>query len=108
VQNILSSSFAANANIKIYSTLILPVVRYGCDGWSLTLREDHRLRVPENRVLRKVFGPRRDDVTGEWRKLHKEELYDLYSSPNIIRVIKSRLTRWAWLVARMGGEERYI
>jgi hypothetical protein len=66
----------------------LPVVLYGCETWSLTLRDEHRLRVFENRVQRKIFGPKRDEVTGEWRKLHNEELRDLYSSPNIIRIIK--------------------
>ena len=76
-------------------------VLYGCETWSLTLREEHRLRVFENRVLRRIFGPRRDGVTGEWRKLHNEELNDLYSSPNIVRVIKSRRLRWAGHVARM-------
>jgi hypothetical protein len=68
----------------------------------LTLREEHRLRVFENRVLMRIFGPKRDGVTGEWRRLHNEELNDLYSSPNIIRVIKSRRMRWAGHVARMG------
>ena len=68
--------------------MILPVVLYGCETWSLTLREEHRLRVFENRVLRRIFGPKRDRVTGEWRKLHNEELNDLYSSPNIARVKK--------------------
>jgi hypothetical protein len=86
--------------IKIYRTIILPVL-YGCETWSLTLREEHRLRVFENRVLRGIFGPKRDEVTGEWRILHNEELYDLYSSPNIIRVIKLRRMRWAGHVARM-------
>ena len=83
-----------NLKIKIYRTIILPVVLYGCETWSLTLREERRLRVFENRVLRRVFGPRRDEVTGEWRKLHNEELRDLYSLPNIVRVVKSRRMRW--------------
>ena len=96
-----------NLKIKIYRTTILPVVLYGCETWSLTLREECRLRVFENRVLRRIFGPKRDEVTGEWRKLHNEQLNDLYSSPNIVRVIKSRRMRWAGNVARM-GERRGI
>jgi hypothetical protein len=91
-----------NTKIKIYGTIILPVVLYGCETWSLTLMEEHRLRVFENRVLRRIFGSKRDEVTGEWRRLQNEELNDLYSSPNIIRVIKSRRMRWAEHVARMG------
>jgi hypothetical protein len=75
---------------------------YGCETWSLTLREEHRLRVFGNRVLRRIFGPKRDEVTREWRKLHNEELRDLYSSPSIIRIIKLRRMRWAGHVARMG------
>jgi hypothetical protein len=81
---------ALTLKIKIYKTIILPVVLYGCETWSLTLREGRRLRVFENRVLRRIFGPKRDEVTGEWRKLHNEELNNLYSSPNIVGVIKSR------------------
>jgi hypothetical protein len=83
----------------------LPVVLYGCESWSLTFREVCRLRVFENKVLRRIFGPKREEVTGEWRRLHKKELYALYSSPNIIRVIKSRRLRWAGHAARMGREE---
>jgi len=87
-----------------YRTIILPVVLYGCETWSLTLGEEGKLRVSENMVLRRIFRPRRDEVTGEWRRLHIEELNDLYSSPNIVRVIKSRRMRWAGHVARMGEE----
>jgi hypothetical protein len=91
-----------NTKIKIYRTIILPVVLYGCETWSLKLREEHRLTMFENRVLRRIFRPKRDEVAGEWKRLHNEELNDFYSSPTIIRVIKSRRMRWAGHVARMG------
>ena len=83
-----------NVKNKIHRTIILPVVLYGCETWSM--------RVFENRILRRIFGPKRDEVTGEWRKLHNEELNDLYCSPNIFRVIKSRRIKWAGHVARVG------
>jgi hypothetical protein len=94
-----------NLKTKICRTIIL-LVLYGSENWSLTLREGRRLRVFENRVLR-VFGPKRDEVTGEWRELRNEDLNDRYSVPNIVRVVKSRRMRWAGRVARM-GEERGV
>jgi hypothetical protein len=93
--------FLKNVQIIIYKTIILPVVLYRYEIWYPILRE-HRLRVFENRVLRRIFGPKRDEVIGGWRKLHNEELHNLYSSPNIIRMIKSRRMRWAGHVARTG------
>ncbi|KAJ4448866.1 hypothetical protein ANN_00257, partial [Periplaneta americana] len=97
-----SSLLSKNLKVRIYKTVILPVVLYGCKTWTLTLREEHRLKVFENKVLRKIFGAKRDEVTGEWRKLHNTELHALYSSPDIIKNIKSRRLRWAGHVARMG------
>ena len=89
--------------IKIYKTIIFPVVLYGCETWSIILREERRLRVLENVILRRIFGPKRDE-NGEWRRLHNKELLSLYRSPNIVRVIKSRRLRWTGHVPRM--EER--
>jgi len=89
--------------VKVPRTIIVPVVLYGCEIWSLTLREEMKLKVFENMVLR-IFEPRRDEATGEWRRLHNEELNDLYSSLNIVRVIKSQM-RWVGHVARKGEEK---
>src|SRR5215475_13772320 len=91
VQNLLSSSLLSkNLKIKIYRSIFLPVVLHGCETWLLKLREEHKLRVFENRVLRRVFGPKRNEVTGEWRKLHNDKLKDLYPSPSIVLVVKYR------------------
>ncbi|KAJ4427606.1 hypothetical protein ANN_25254 [Periplaneta americana] len=103
VEKLFSSSLLSkNLKVRIYKTVILPVVLYGCETWTLTLKEEQRLSVFENKVLRKIFGAKRDEVTGEWRKLHNAELHALYPSPDIIRNIKSRRLRWAGHVARMG------
>jgi hypothetical protein len=109
VQSLLSSHLLSRSiKVKIHKTIILPVVLYECGTWSLTLREEHRLRVFKNKVLRRIFGPKRNEVTGEWRKLHNGELHILYSSPDIIRQIKSRRVRWAGHVAGMGeGRNMY-
>jgi hypothetical protein len=95
------TSHIKNIKNNIYKTVILPFVLYGCETWSLTLGEEHRLRVFEKRVLRKISGPKRDE-DGSYRKLHNDELHSLYSSSNIVKVIKSRRMRWAGHVARMG------
>ena len=108
MQNLLSSRLLPKIlKIKIYRTTTLPVVLYGCETWSLTLREERRLRGFENRELRRVIGPKTDEVIGEWRKLHNEKLNDLYTLPNIVRVVKSRRMIWAGHVARM-GEDRVV
>jgi hypothetical protein len=101
VQNLLSFRLLSkNIKIRIYKTIILLVLLYGCETWSLTFREEHRLRGFENRVLR-IFGSKRDEVTGDRRKLHNDELHNLYSSPYIIRMIKARRMIWTGYVARM-------
>jgi hypothetical protein len=103
VQSLLSSHLLSrNVKVKIYRTIILPVILCGSETWSLTIREEHRLRVFENRVLRRIFGPKRDEVTGELRKLHSVELYNLYSSPGIVKQIKSRRMRSVGHVVCMG------
>ena len=106
VQDLLSSSLLSkNLKIKAYRTIILPVL-YGFETWSLTLREERRLRVFENRVLRRIFGPNRDEVTGVRRKLHSEELNDLYSS-NIVRVIRPSRMGYVGHIACVGRGEAY-
>jgi hypothetical protein len=103
VQNLLSSLLLSkNVKIRTHKIIILPVVLYGCETWSLTLREEQRLKVFENMVLRMISGPKKDAVMREWRKFHNKELHDLHSSTSIIRIIKSRRMRWAVHVARMG------
>jgi hypothetical protein len=108
VQNLLSVRLLQqNIKIRIYKTIILPVVLYGCEMLPLTLGEEHKLRIFENRVLRRIFGLKRDEVKGGWKKLDNEGLHDLYASPSIIRIIKSRKMKWAVHVARM-GEKRNV
>ena len=104
VQNLLPSRLLSkNLKIKIYRTIIFSVVLYGCETWSLTLREERRLKVFENRVLRRVFGPKREEVTGEWRKLYNDELNDLYSLPNIVRVVKFETNEMGRACGAYGG-----
>jgi len=102
-----SSLLSKNIKINKDKTVILPVVLYGYETWSLTLREKRRLRVFENKVLRRICGSKRDEVTGEWRKQLKEELNDLYFSTNIVRVTKSRKMKWAGHLACMGRGKAY-
>jgi hypothetical protein len=108
VQSLLSSHLlSTDIKVKIQKTLILPLVLYGCQTLSLTLREEHRLRVFENRMLRRIFGPKRDEVMGEWKKLHNWELHNLYSSPDIIRQIKLRRTKCRAYGMHRRGKELY-
>ena len=103
VQNVLSSSLLSrNVKIETQKTNTACVVLHGCETWSLTLREQRRLRIFQNRVLKRILGPERDEETWEWRRLHKKELYSLCSSPNIIRLMKSKRLRRAGHVACMG------
>jgi hypothetical protein len=105
VQSLLSSPLVSkNVKIRIYRTIILPVVLYGCETWSQTLREEHKLRMFKNRVLRRIFGPKKDEVIGGWRKLHNEELCDLYSLLSIITIIESRRMKWIGHVAQNRGK----
>jgi hypothetical protein len=97
-----------NLKIEVYRTINLPVVLYACETWSLTLREQPRQRVFENRVLKRVFGPKRDEVTGEWIKLHNEELNNLFCSPNIVRLVKLRRIRGEGACSAYGGGERCV
>jgi hypothetical protein len=102
----LKSFYSRQDSDRIYKTIILPVVLHGCETWSLILREEYRLRVFENGVLRRIFGQKMDKVIGGWRKLHNEELHNLYCLPSIIIIIKSRRMRWAGHVARIGEKIR--
>jgi hypothetical protein len=107
VQSLLPSCLLSGiVKVKMYKTIILPVVLCGCETWCVTLRDEHILRVLENRLLRRIFGPNRAEVMGEWRKVHNGELHNLYSSPDIIRQMKSRTTRWVRHVARVGEEKK--
>jgi hypothetical protein len=106
VPNLLSSHLLSkNVKVRIFKNIILPVVLCGCETWSLTVREEYKLRVFEIRALMRIFGPKKNGVTGGWRKLHNEEFHNLYSSPSIIRIIKARRMRWAGHVARMGKKK---
>jgi hypothetical protein len=109
IQKLLSSCLLSkNVKIRIYRTIILLVVLYGCATWSLTVREEHGVRVFENRVLRRIYGLKRVEMTGGSRKLCNEELHNLYSLPSIIRMLKSRRMRWSWHIARMGRRGMHI
>ena len=101
-EKILSSCLlSTKLKVKTYKTIILPVLQYGCETWSLTLREEHRLRVFENKVLRKIFGAKKDKITGKWRKLHNVELHLVYGPSYIIKNLKSRRLKQAGHIAHM-------
>jgi hypothetical protein len=108
----LGSSTKANLLILfrkiIVAIIILPVFLHGCEMWSLILREEHRMRMFEDRMLRRIFKPKRDEVTGGWRKLRNDELHNLYSSERIIRIIKSRRVRLTGHVAGLGRREKHV
>ena len=107
VQKLLTSRLISRKlKLKIYRTVILPVILYGCESWSTTVADEQKLRVFENKILRKIYGPKRDEMTGEWRRLHNEELHGLYDSPDVVKIMKSRRLRWAGHVARMGEKRR--
>jgi hypothetical protein len=107
IQNLLSSSLLSkDVKIRIYKIIILPVFLYGCETLSLALRKKHRLKVFESRMLRRIFGQKRDEVTGEWIKLHNEKLHNFRSFPSIIRMIKLRWMRWADHIAQMGRRRK--
>ena len=99
-----SQLLSKNIKLKIHETVLLPVILYVCETWTLTLREEKRLTVFKNKVLRKIFGLKRDDQTDQWRRLHNGELNDLYGKSDIIRIVMSRRVRWAGHVAPMGNE----
>jgi hypothetical protein len=106
IYNTVKILVSGNLKLKIYKNIIVLVALYGCETWSLTLREEHRVNVFENRVVRRICEPKRDENAGEWRKLHKEELNKLSSFSNIIRQFKARRMRWTGHVARMGEERK--
>jgi hypothetical protein len=108
VRNLLSSGLLSrNIKVRIHKITIVPVALYGCETWSLTLREEHTRMVFETRMLRRICGPKREEVMEGWRKLHNEDLCDLYSLPSIIRIMKSRRMRWTGHMAKM-GEKRNV
>jgi hypothetical protein len=108
VRNVVFSSAVKKIKIRLHRTIILPVVLYGCETWSLTLREEHRMRVFENSMLRRIFGSKKEKVMRRWRKLHEEELHDLYSSSSVIRKIESMRMIWVGHTVRMGNKNQLV